>query len=263
VDKLTTSNANEIPDETFLEESNKIIEEAENSGVLLRIMGSIAFRLHCPKFSYLSEQMDRKLTDLDFASYTGEMTQVDKLLRSLGYTTQSYVQLAVATMGRSIYWKKGSSVHVDVFWDRLEMNHTVNFKGRLEKDKPTIPLSELLQEKFQIVKINWKDVKDAIMLLREHDMAQSDEGREVIDLSVIAGALSNDWGYYHTFTQNIKETQNRLGELMVLLDLDRADVSEKLALILRTMEDTPKTTKWKMRARIGTHRMWYTEVADK
>jgi hypothetical protein len=260
---LTTSNANEIRDETFLEESNKIIGEAENSGVLIRIMGSVAFKLHCPKFSYLSEQMNRKLTDLDFASYTGEMTHVDKLLRGLGYTTQSYVQLAVATMGRSIYWKKDSSVHVDVFWDRLEMNHTVNFKGRLERDKPTIPLSELLQEKFQIVKINWKDVKDAIMLLREHDVAQSDDGREVVDLSVITSALSNDWGYYYTFTQNIRETQNRLGELTMLSDADKANVSEKLARILQIIEDTPKTTKWKMRARIGTRRLWYTEVADK
>jgi len=229
---------------------------------LLRIMGSLAFRLHCPKYGYLSEQMNRKLTDIDLASYSSQQIGVDKLLRSLGYTTQSYIQLAVATMGRSIYWKNSNLVHIDVFWDQLEMNHTIRFPGRLEKDKPTLPLAELLQEKFQIVKITWKDIKDVIMLLLEHDMSEKENGPESIDLSVITAVLASDWGYYYTFTQNIKETQRRIEELAMLSQTDRQIVCDKLAKMLTTIENTPKTTKWKLRAKLGTKRPWYTEVGE-
>jgi hypothetical protein len=257
-----TTEAKEIRDETFLEEATKLIDAAENNGTLLRIMGSIAFKLHCPHFSYLNEQMKRKLTDIDFASYSKEITAVDTLLRSLGYTTQSYVQIAVAAMSRSIYWNKSTSVHIDVFWDKLEMNHTVNFVGRLEKDKPTIPLSELLQEKFQIVKINWKDIKDVIMLLREHDISKNDGGRDVIDMSVVNKVLSNNWGYYYTFTENIRETQRRLNELTMLSADDKAIVSERLTRMLQSIEDEPKSSKWKFRAKVGTKRRWYTEVGE-
>jgi hypothetical protein len=260
VGPLSISNAKEIRDETFLEESSRVIAAAEKKNVILRIMGSIAFKMHCPNFSYLGEQMNRKLTDIDFASYTSETTKVDEVLRGLGYTTQSYVQIAVAAMSRSIYWNKGNSIHVDVFWDKLEMNHVVNFRGRLEKDKPTIPLPELLQEKFQIVKINWKDIKDVIMLLREHDLSENDSGLELIDMSVITKVLSNDWGYYYTFMQNISETNRRLNELPTLSESDKTIVSERLSRMLQLIENVPKTTKWKLRARLGTKRIWYTEV---
>lgn len=225
-------------------------------------MGSIGFKLHCTQFSHMSDQMNRKLTDIDFASYSSETNSVDHLLRSVDYTTQSYVQLAAANMRRSIYWKKDRSVHLDVFWDRLQMNHTVNFRGRLETDKPTLPLPELMQEKFQIVKMNWKDIKDVVMLLREHDVAEKDSGRELVDLSIITNALSNDWGYYHTFTQNIKETQTRIRELAMLSENDRAIVSARLAKMLRTIEDAPKSAKWILRSKIGTKHIWYTEVGE-
>lgn len=261
VDDLTNS-VMQAQDQTFLDECSKIIEEAETRGILLRIMGSLAFKLHCPKCGYLAEQMNRKLTDIDLASYSSQQLGVDKLLRSLGYTTQSYIQLAAATMGRSIYWKNSISVHIDVFWDQLEMNHTIRFPGRLEKDKPTIPLAELLQEKFQIVKITWKDIKDVIMLMLEHDMSETDKGPESIDLSVITKVLANDWGYYYTFTQNIQETQRRIDELTMVSQTDREAVRDKLAKMLMIIENTPKTTRWKMRAKLGTKRIWYTEVGE-
>jgi hypothetical protein len=259
----TAANATgQVQDQTFLEECSRIIEEADVKDVVLRIMGSLAFKLHCTKYAYLSEQMNRKLTDIDLASYSPQQRGVDNLLRSLGYTTHSYVQLAAATMGRSIYWKGSNSVHIDIFWDQLQMNHTIKFAGRLEKDKPTIPLAELLQEKFQIVRINWKDIKDVIMLMLEHDISETENGRESIDLSVITKALANDWGYYYTFTQNIKETHRRIDELTMLSQTDRQVVQDKLTKMLAIIENAPKTTRWRLRAKVGTKRIWYTEVGD-
>jgi hypothetical protein len=55
-----------------------------------------------------------------------------------------------------------------VFYEKLAFSHVINWSGRLEADKPSIPLAEMLLEKMQIVKINEKDVIDTIMLLLEH-----------------------------------------------------------------------------------------------
>jgi hypothetical protein len=53
------------------------------------------------------------------------------------------------------------------------MNHIIEFKDRLEKDYPTIPLEELMLEKLQIVKINEKDIKDLIVLILEHEIGEN------------------------------------------------------------------------------------------
>jgi len=245
----------------LLEETEKIIKKADEEGIVIRLMGAMAFRCHCPKFSNFHELMDRKLSDIDLASYTSESSQVDRLLRNLGYVTQSYVQVATAMLGRSIYWKQDNKqIKVDIFWDELKMNHTINFRGRLELDKPTIPLSEMLQEKLQIVKLNWKDIKDTVMLLMEHDVAEQNKGRETIDLMPIIKRASKDWGYYYTFTTNIKKIQEKLSEIEVLSNAERSVVQEKLSKTLDAIEREPKSIGWKMRAKIGTKKLWYNEV---
>ncbi|MCU0852943.1 MAG: hypothetical protein MUC90_06825 [Thermoplasmata archaeon] len=58
---------------------------------------------------------------------------------------------------------------VEIFYDELAMNHTVPYKGRLEMDSPTTPAGELMLQKLQVVKINEKDIKDLIVLIRAHD----------------------------------------------------------------------------------------------
>lgn len=51
-------------------EGTKIITEAKKRELHLRLLGAIAFQLHCPKFSFLSAKLNRILTDIDFAGYS-------------------------------------------------------------------------------------------------------------------------------------------------------------------------------------------------
>ena len=247
-------------DKKLMREAERIIKAADEENVILRLMGAIAFRLHCPKYrSYLEN--NRKLTDIDFASYSSERSKVEDLLEKLGYVTQSYVQVAASVYGRSFYWKKDDKqIKVDVFWDRLKMCHEIDFTDRLHLDKPTIPLSELLQEKLQIVKLNLKDVKDIAVLLLEHDVAEKTSDREVVDLSHILRRASKDWGYYYTFSSNLKKIQAVLPELEIFSEAERSIVDKKVDLILKAFEKVPKSLSWKLRAKIGTKKKWYNEV---
>ncbi|HXX72769.1 MAG TPA: hypothetical protein VEI80_03670 [Candidatus Acidoferrales bacterium] len=52
----------------FLEEVNRILDAAKTERVLLRLLGALAFHIHCPKFSYMQEMLGRTFTDIDFAS---------------------------------------------------------------------------------------------------------------------------------------------------------------------------------------------------
>ena len=63
---------------------------------------------------------------------------------------------------------------LDVFYDRLEFCHVIPLTGRLEVDRPTIPVAELLLSKLQIVQINEKDVVDVILLLLDHALGSGD-----------------------------------------------------------------------------------------
>ena len=61
---------------------------------------------------------------------------------------------------------------VDVLVDSLEMCHRFEFADRLKASSPTLPLAELLLSKLQVVKINRKDVLDALVLLAEHPLGE-------------------------------------------------------------------------------------------
>jgi len=55
--------------EKFEHELKYILKTSEESGILLRVIGSLAFQMHCPQFGYLQAAMGRAYTDIDFAAY--------------------------------------------------------------------------------------------------------------------------------------------------------------------------------------------------
>jgi hypothetical protein len=149
---------------------------------------------------------------------------------------------------------------VDIFFDKLEMNHNISFDGRLKIEELTIPLVDMLLEKMQIVHINEKDVIDTIMLFREHSVG--DVAPETIDAKYLADVLCNDWGFYYTVVTNLKKIEDRLTAYPELTEEDRADVSHKIKNLLNIIESKPKGLAWKLRAKVGAKSKWYKDVED-
>ncbi|MBS7645734.1 MAG: hypothetical protein QXR65_07270 [Candidatus Bathyarchaeia archaeon] len=247
----------------LIEEATKILNEAENRNIIVRVMGAIAFRLHSPNFSWIHEKFNREISDVDFVTYSKYSAEVTKLLEEFGYRMER--ALAVYETKRRIFYPNNRKYVVDVFLDELNMCHKINFKHRLEVDYPTIPLAELLLEKLQIIEFTKKDFIDVIMLLREHEVANNDS--EAINREVITNLLSDDWGFYYTATNNLKKLKGFLVEHCdisgVLSDSDIKNIDEKIGFILKAIDEAPKTMKWKMRAKIGDRKKWYQEVESK
>ncbi|NIR86096.1 hypothetical protein GWO13_00380, partial [Candidatus Bathyarchaeota archaeon] len=125
---------------------------------------------------------------------------------------------------------------------------------------PTVSLADLFLGKMQIVKINLKDIKDTVVLLREHGIGESDH--ETLNSKYIAKLLSKDWGFYYTVTTNLRETKERLLTLKALNKNDASDVRAKIDKLLEIIDSEPKSMGWKMRAKIGTKKKWYEEVEE-
>ncbi len=246
-------------EEEMKKEGQRIVAEAEKRDLYLRLLGAIAFQIHCPKFSFFTRKLNRVLSDVDFAAYGKQAKAIGEMMRELGYADQKMIT-ALWGNRRTIWDNDSSGMHVDIFFDKLEMNHDIPFVNRLELEPLTIPLADLLLEKMQIVNLNEKDVVDTIMLLREHEIA--DPHPESIDTEYIAELLSNDWGFYYTVTTNLGKVRNRLTAYQELRDEDRANVETKISRLLKIIEEQPKALAWKMRARVGPRNKWYRDVEE-
>jgi len=244
----------------FVDRATDLVDKAAGEGIPLRILGSLAYRLHCPANLALFDAMKRDLTDVDFAARGDTRKQLRAFLEGLGYVIDQ--ELLVATEGsRYCFSDPNSAMMVDVFFDELFYCHQIPLKDRLELDHPTISLADLVLEKMQIVEINAKDIKDTLVLLLEHPLGSGD--REQIDAAYIAKLLGSDWGFYYTVTTNLGKLR-RLGMEHGSLNGQQWDVvGARIEELERIIEEEPKTRRWKVRARIGPRVKWYQEVAEK
>jgi len=251
------------PAETFLSEAQELVEIAKQRGLLLRIMGALAIRLHSKEYVELHKKLkrlgEREFTDIDFMTLGKQRREVRKLLEEKGYKIDPMV-LGLFGYKRHIYHNPKNNINVDVFFDKLEMCHTIDFKNRLEVDYPTISLADLLLEKMQIVHINEKDIKDTIVLLRAHNV--SDNDKETVNAKYIAKLLSKDWGFWYTVTTNLKKLEKFLNKYDALTNEDRKDVSAKIYTLMEYIDKEPKSIGWRLRARTGPRKKWYRDVEE-
>ena len=246
----------------FRAEILRIIEQGAQKGILLRILGGAAIRMHCPGSDHMYELLKRAPKhDMDFVSYSKYRPLTRQLMKDMGYTP--YVTLAMtsgAGRHRQIFNDADGNKAIDVFLDILPMCHVIDFRGRLEVDNPTVPPAELLLLKAQICDMNEKDWADMCILLREHPVGNVD--KDTINLNIVAKTLADDWGFYHTVSTNLKKLHDYVGECPRLSSDDRKNIEGKITAISDAIEKEPKTLKWKMRARVGTAKKWYNVVEE-
>lgn len=158
---------------------------------------------------------------------------------------------------RLMYYDPVLESTVDVFLDEFNMCHKLVLKNRLSVMKYTVPSSDLLLTKLQIVKITENDFKDVGALL--YDLEFSDHDSETtIDLNYIVELLSDDWGFYTTVMDNISKGM----EYFFSYSKEGNVVIGKLKTLKETLEKSPKSLKWKMRAKIGRKVKWYEEPEE-
>jgi len=238
------------------------VEGAEAQGIKLRILGSLAYRIHCPQNIEMFAKMERALTDIDFAAEKRQSRQIKQFLTASGYVEDE--RMTVSTEGSRYYFEHpDTQLGVDVFMNELYFCHRIPFDGRLDLDRPTISTADLLLEKMQIVELNLKDITDTMVLMLEHPIATANTSTEVIDGAYIADLLHDDWGFYYTVTTNLQKVDRFVPDNQALTPDQGQVIRSRLAEMLGLIEDAPKSRKWRLRAKVGPKKQWYQDVAPK
>lgn len=248
--------------EEYLDEARRLTDEAQKQGLTLRVMGPIALHFYFPEHVGLYRKMERLgervFTDIDYASYGKNRGKIVPFFAKQGYELEK--RAAMLSGGtRHIYYSDHIPM-IDVFFDKLDYNHPILYKGRLEFHPYCVTLTDLLLQKLQIVEINDKDLKDAMLLLLAGQIGEDDHNK--INVTYLAKLLANDWGFYYTSITNLNKVQAAIYGVPALSEQDRLLIKENAETIIKIIEMEPKSGKWKSRAKAGTSKIWYKEVSD-
>jgi hypothetical protein len=194
--------------------------------------------------------MGRELSDLDFAALSEQWDQVVDMVTEMGYSFDE--RRAMLHGNDRVIFFHANGFRVDIFFDRLDMCHVVDFRERLNIDQETISVTDLFLER--------KDVIDTIVLLREHEVGSSETD---LNIDYLASIFRDDWGFYFTATENLKYIRDEaLQEFEVLEEEDRSSVGHRIDFIVESLEAEPKTPRWRIRAAIGPRIRWYKDVGE-
>jgi hypothetical protein len=237
------------------DEAKRLVDEATSRGIVLRLFGGVAVRFHCPSATHRSLQ--RSYPDLDFFGTGKQSRLIKKLFLDLGYEpNQRFNALHGAT--RLIFEDSNNQRVVDIFLDVFKMCHTIYLGERLTLDDYTIPISDLMLTKLQVVEINEKDIRDLIAILRDHevvDHASSGE-KEALDAGYISALCADDWGLCKTLSLTLRKLLTFLSKYE--LEPEAMQILEtRINKLMRAIETVPKSFKWKLRDKVGEKKRWY------
>jgi hypothetical protein len=236
------------------EEAKKIVKVAEDNRVTLRLIGGLAIRFHC--HGQHSTHL-REYHDIDVFGLRKEYRGIHSVFQQLGYSPNEEYNLLCGDT-RLQFIDRESRMEVEVFLDKFRMGHTLDFRRRIQLDDLTIPITDLLLTKLQVVQFAEKDAKDIVAILEDHELRHNDD-RETLNLDYIVRLCSQDWGLYRTITNNIATINESIGQEASGLATGK-ELVERLAVIRNALMTGKKGVRWRLRSLIGERVRWYREV---
>ena len=237
-----------LPD--LVDEGERLLALGRERGATFALLGGVAVRIHAPE---VPAALDREYKDLDFAVPRGGGRVAGQLLTDAGYEPQ-VVFNAMNGKERLLFHDTGHGRQVDVFVGSFRMCHEIPLSDRLQAGAATVPLAELLLTKLQIIELNEKDIRDTVLLLHGHDVADHDD--DAVNGAHVAQLCAEDWGLWRTITANLERCATEVDGYQ-LDEQDRSRVRDRLKALLAQIEAAPKGRAWKLRAKIGERKRWY------
>jgi hypothetical protein len=232
----------------LVEEGAGLVAAAEERGLAVRLLGGVAIRLLLgERFDPAFERVHR---DIDAVTRRRDAPGLEALLAERGWAPAREFN-ALNGARRLLFHDPASEAQVDVFVGSFEMCHSLPLADRLDAPGPSLPATDLLMTKLQIVELNAKDRSDLYALLAGCEVANGDP--RALEPARVAELTAGDWGLHHTFELNLAR----------LLEGDVPEVARpRIEAIVAAMETAPKSRGWKLRERIGERRRWYDEPEE-
>jgi hypothetical protein len=233
------------PPPKWMKESKRIIDAARDVGATLRLIGGLGVRTHCNELKFC----DREHGDIDLAGLSRDSDKIIEILQSMGYRERRTVTFASGG-NRLLFENTQIGNHVDIFLDKLRMEHEINLKERLKTNEYTVSVSDLLLGKLIIYHLTEKDYRDIFTLLKDLEVGESD-AENMLNLRYLASLCAKDWGLYVDVLTSIEKCKSFLPNYE-MDKRDRENVEKKLNLLEKRIKTAPKSIRWRIRAFVGT-----------
>jgi hypothetical protein len=231
-----------------LEAAEQIIREGESRGVTLRLLGGLAFKRLCP--STRKPPFYRENKDIDLVGKREDVRGIVKVLETLGYKPREVFNKLNMNQ-RLIFNDLVNKRRVDIFLDEFVMCHKFDMRQSLLPGMDTLPITDLVMTKLQVVEMTEKEHRDLVAAFRDFDVAEGDGS---INERRIARACAKEWGLYTTFAKSLAKIRARAETLS---GDDRNIVLARIDRLRQRMDEEPKSISWRVRARVGEKARWY------
>jgi hypothetical protein len=231
----------------------QIVAAAAARSVPVRLLGGVAIWIRASAAARAA--LGRAYPDIDLAAHKKQSRELRAVLEEQGLEPERVFNATHGARRLLYHAPGGGGWHVDVFLDTFEMSHTLDLGARLEAEDHTLAAAELLLTKLQIAEVNRKDLSDVAMLLWDHQPGAAD-GPGQLNLHPLTQATAADWGLYTTVTDNLAACASLLPAL-VTSQPDHDRITTRITAITTAIHHTPKTTTWRLRAKLGRRIRWY------
>ena len=229
-------------------EARRLVELAAERGLVLRALGGVAVCLQAPGGQ---PRLPRRVKDIDLAAAKGTHKAAIKVLLEAGYVADEMFN-ALRGSRRLLFGDPVNGRHLDVFVGEFAMCHEIPLTSRLDAEKLTVPVEELLLTKLQIVELTENDQNDIYNVMFHANG---------ISAGFIAALCAGDWGLWRTCQLNIERSLAGLPKSELDPD-ERALVATGLTSLRDRIETEPKPLKWRMRNQVGDRVRWYNEPEE-
>jgi hypothetical protein len=225
----------------LLDEALSIVDLARAEGVNARLLGGLAILHHDERLR--ARGGSRPINDIDLIVGSGEHRSMARILTDCGYRPEERFN-ALNGHRRMVF--HGEDWDLDVLVGVFEMCHRMDMSSRFALDYPTLPVSDLLLTKLQIVRLNAKDAADISALVAGHDLGKGPG--DWIDVDRMTSVVRDDWGLWRTITGTLQTVSTTTADPVA---------TDRLRRLRVELDAAPKSRRWKLRARVGDRVAWY------
>jgi len=242
--------------ERLLDEGRQLVLQAEQQGLAAKLLGGVGIRLLLG--DRFDPAFDRPLQDIDLIVRRRDARRLEALIAARAWEPARQFN-ALNGARRLLFRESAGDAQIDVFVEVFEMCHALPLANNLRWPGPSLPATDLLMTKLQIVHLNEKDRDDCYALLFGSALGADDPA--AIDPVRIAQMTAGDWGLHHTVELNLVRLRANL-DARPLPSGGAATISAAIGTLADAIDAEPKSRAWRLRARIGERKVWYDEPEE-
>jgi len=238
-----------------VDESRRLITNSTKAGLTMRVLGGVAVCLQAPDGRPL---LTRKIGDIDVATRKDGKRVAGEVLTNAGYVPDVHFNTFHGAR-RLLFYDEANNRKLDVFIGDFSMCHEIPISDRLELEPLTVPLAELMLTKLQVVELTERDQRDIYNLTYHHELSNGDS--KGIEMDFIASLCAKDWGLWRTTKTTVERCVANIASYD-LPDEAATTIVDRLKTMWRRIEEAPKSTRWRLRSRVGDRVKWYEQPEE-